>query len=308
MDLSVELAPRHKHGLRLANPVMAASGTFGYGTEYASVFDVQRLGAIVCKGTTLRPRRGNRQPRVAETPAGMLNSIGLQNIGVRALIRDKAPVWASGRVPVIVNIAGETIDEYRRVAAALEGVPGVSGLELNISCPNVAAGGMAFGASPDVAAAVTSAVRSATTLPLIVKLTPNVTDVVAIAKAAVAAGADALSLINTLLGMSIDVEARQPWLGNTCGGLSGPAVRPIAVRMVWEVAGAVDVPIVGVGGIASAEDALEFLMAGATAVQVGSATFARPRAPLEVLEGLEVWLSDHNVQDIRDVIGAARRR
>ena len=307
MNLSVELAPRHKRGLLLANPVMTASGTFGYGTEYAKLMDIQRLGAIICKGTTLRRRRGNPQPRTVETPAGMLNSIGLQNIGVRALIRTKAPVWATWRVPLIVNIAGETVEEYAQVAEALEGVAGVSGIEVNIGCPNVAAGGMEFGKDPQAAAEVTSAVKAATTLPVIVKLTPNVTDIVEIAQAVVEAGADAVSLINTLVGMAIDTAIRKPVLGRVVGGLSGPAIKPVALHMVYQVAQAVSVPVIGCGGIATANDALEFIMAGARAVQVGTANFFHPRASLDVLEGIERFMEKEGISDLAELVGVAWR-
>lgn len=305
MNLAVELAPKGKRGLRLANPVMTASGTFGNGLESARFFDIQRLGAIVSKGTTLHPRRGNPQPRIVETPSGMLNSIGLQNIGVEALVREVAPIWASWRVPVVVNIAGESAEEYAELAARLEEVPGVSGLELNISCPNVE-NGLEFGSDPGAAAAVTAAVARHTTLPIIVKLTPNVTDIVAVARAVVAAGADALCLINTVPAMAIDVERRRPALGWGSGGLSGPALRPIALRLVWLVAGEVEVPIIGCGGIATAHDALEYILAGASAVQVGTATFSNPRAPLDVLEGLEGFMQRQEIGDIRELVGAAR--
>ncbi len=305
-NLSVELAPRNPRGLRLKNPVMAASGTFGYGTEYADLVPIGRLGAVVCKGTTLKPRPGNPTPRIAETPAGMLNSIGLQNIGVEALIREKAPIWAAWDVPVIVNIAGETVGEFAELAARLDGVPGVAGLEVNISCPNVETG-LEFGTDPAAAAAVTAAVRKATSLPVIVKLTPNVGDIVAVARAVEAAGADAVSLINTLLGMAIDIRTRRPVLGAGFGGLSGPAIKPVALRMVYEVAGAVEIPVIGIGGITTAADALEFLLAGATAVQVGTACFANPRAPIEILDGIAAYLMAAGIADIREVIGAARR-
>jgi len=305
VNLSVELAPRCKRGLSLANPVMAASGTFGYGLEMAKEMDIQRLGAIVCKGTTLRRRRGNPQPRMVETPAGMLNSIGLQNMGVEALIRDIAPIWATWRVPVVVNIAGESVEEYARLAQRLDGVPGVSGLELNISCPNVATG-LAFGSSPEMAAAVTAAVRRETTLPVIVKLTPNVSDIVSVARAAADAGADALTLINTLPAMAIDVKSRRPALGWGFGGLSGPVLKPIALRLVYQTAAAVDVPLIGCGGIMSGLDAMEYVMAGATAVQVGTATFVNPRATLDVLEGIERFLEEEGVEDICELVGAAR--
>jgi dihydroorotate dehydrogenase (NAD+) catalytic subunit len=305
VNLSVELAPRCKRGLSLANPVMAASGTFGYGLEMAKEMDIQRLGAIVCKGTTLRRRRGNPQPRMVETPAGMLNSIGLQNMGVEALIRDIAPIWATWPVPVVVNIAGESVEEYARLAQRLDGVPGVSGLELNISCPNVATG-LAFGSSPEMAAAVTAAVRRETTLPVIVKLTPNVSDIATVARAAADAGADALTLINTFPAMAIDVKSRRPALGWGFGGLSGPALKPIGVRLVYQTAAAVDVPLIGCGGIMSGLDAMEYVMAGATAVQVGTATFVNPRATLDVLEGIERFLEEEGVEDICELVGAAR--
>ncbi len=306
MDLSAQLAPKHKKGLLLANPVMTASGTFGYGTEYSHLFDIQRLGAIICKGTTLHPREGNPQPRLVETTGGLLNSIGLQNIGVKALIKEKAPIWAKWLVPVIVNIAGETIDEYARLARELDGVPGVSGLEVNISCPNVKAGGAEFGSNPDSAASVTAAVKAATSLPVLVKLTPNTSHIARIATAVAEAGADAISLINTLKGMAIDTSQRRPVLGNVTGGLSGPAIKPVALAMVYEVAGAVSVPVIGCGGIISAQDAIEFFMAGASAVQVGTASFANPRAPLDVLEGIEQFMNKEGLIKLSEIIGAAR--
>ncbi len=306
-DLSVQLAPGKKPGLALANPVMTASGTFGYGTEYADVFDIQRLGAIVCKGTTLKPREGNPQPRLLETAGGVLNSIGLQNIGVAAVIKEKAPVWAGWRVPVIINIAGDTAADYASLAAKLNGVKGVSGLEVNISCPNVREGGAAFGVRPDAAAAVTAAVRKATTLPVIVKLTPNTGDIAAVARACAGAGADAVSLINSIKGMAINIARRRPAIGNITGGLSGPAIKPVALAMVYEVAGAVTIPVIGCGGIASAADALEFLMAGASAVQVGSATYANPRAALDVLEGIEAFMVKEGIKTLGEIIGAARK-
>jgi len=306
MELSVQLAPKHKKGLLLTNPVMTAAGTFGYGTEYSQIFDIQKLGAIVCKGTTLEPREGNPQPRLAETASGLLNSIGLQNIGVKALIKEKAPLWASWRVPVIVNIAGETVDDYVKLANGLDGVAGVSGIEVNISCPNIKAGGAEFGANPEPAARVTAAVKSATSLPILVKLTPNTSDIVKVAIAVTEAGADAISLINTLKGMYIDINTRQPLLGRKTGGLSGPAIKPIALAMVYEVAGAVEVPVIGCGGIVTGSDAIEFIMAGASAVQVGTATFANPRAPLDVLEGIEQFMKKEGVKDIAEIVGAAR--
>lgn len=306
MNLSVQLAPKNKKGLLLANPVMTASGTFGWGTEYEHLFDIQRLGAIVCKGTTLKPREGNPQPRLAETPCGVLNSIGLQNIGVEAVLKEKAPIWAGWRVPVIVNIVGETVDEYAQLAGKLDGVAGIGGIEVNIGCPNIKAGGAEFGAKPESAAEVTAAVKAATSLPVMVKLTPNTGDIVGVAKAVAGAGADAISLINTLRGIAIDISRRRPLLGSTTGGLSGPAIKPIAVYMVYEVAGAVKVPVVGIGGIATASDALEFIMAGASAVQIGTANFTDPKAPLEVLEGIEQFMAKEGVKDIAELIGAGR--
>jgi dihydroorotate dehydrogenase (NAD+) catalytic subunit len=306
MNLAVQLAPSHPHGLLLKNPVMTASGTFGYGTEYSQLFDIQKLGAIVCKGTTLEPREGNPQPRLKETPAGILNSIGLQNIGVEALIKEKAPIWASWRVPVIVNIAGERVEDYAELASRLEGIAGVSGLEVNISCPNMEAGGMEFGTDPRVAAAVIEAVKSATSLPIIVKLTPKVTDMAEIASAVANAGAHAVCLINTLTGMAIDITQRKPFLGNTTGGLSGPAIKPVALYMVYQVAGKVEIPIIGCGGISSAEDALEFIMAGASAIEVGTAQLANPRALFDVLEGIERFMQKEGVKELSELIGAAR--
>jgi dihydroorotate dehydrogenase (NAD+) catalytic subunit len=306
MNLSVQLAPKNKKGLRLANPVMTASGTFGWGTEYQHPYDIQRLGAIVCKGTTLKPREGNPQPRIAETPCGVLNSIGLQNIGIDVVLKEKAPIWAEWRVPVMVNIVGETVEEYARLAAMLDGVAGISGIEANIGCPNIEAGGAEFGTSPGPAAAVTAAVKKATSLPVMVKLTPNTSDIAAVATAVAAAGADAISLINTPRGMAIDVKKRRPLLGNKFGGLSGPAIRPIALYLVYKVAGAVPVPVVGIGGIASAEDALQFILAGASAVQVGTANFTNPSTPLEVLEGIEEFMKKEGITDINELIGAGR--
>ena len=307
MNLSVQLAPENKKGLRLINPVMTASGTFGYGMEYEHLFDIQKLGAIVCKGTAHEPWEGNPQPRIAETDNGMLNSIGLQGIGVDALIKEKTPVWAGWQVPVIVNIVGRTVEDYTEVARKLDNVPGVAGLELNISCPNVKAGGAEFGASPETAGKVTAAVRKATTLPIIVKLTPNTGEIVRIAQAAAAAGADALCLINTVKGMAINIKTRKPLLGNTYGGLSGPAIKPVALYMVYQVFKAVNIPIVGCGGITNANDAIEFFMAGATAIEVGTASFMNPRAPMDVLEGIGKYLQENKIDDLREVIGAAHR-
>lgn len=307
MNLSVQLAPKHKRGLLLANPVMTASGTCGYGTEEGHLFDIQKLGALVCKGTTLEPREGNPQPRLAETASGMLNSIGLENIGVQALIRDKAPIWAGWKLPVIVNIAGEKVEDYARLAEMLDNVPGVSGLEVNISCPNVKAGGAEFGADPALAAEVTKAVRKATTLPMLVKLTPNTADITKVARAVAGVGADALTVINTLKGMAIDTVKRKPLLGNVSGGLSGPAIKPVALYMVYQVAGAAEIPVIGCGGITTASDAIEFIMAGATAVQVGTASFSNPRSLLDVLEGIEQFMKKEGIDNLSEIRGAGRK-
>lgn len=306
MNLEVQLAPKSKRGLLLSNPVMTASGTFGYGMEYSEIVDIQRLGAIVCKGTTLKPREGNPQPRLVETASGVLNSIGLENVGVEALIRDITPIWKEWQVPVIVNIAGERVEDYAQVAAKLEGVAGIAGVEVNISCPNVKAGGLEFGTDPNTAFEVTSAVRRATGLPLLVKLTPNITDITEVAKAVVAGGADALTVCNTLRGMAISIERRRPTLGNLCGGLSGPAMKPVALYLVYMVVKSVRVPVVGCGGIATADDAVEFLMAGASAVQVGTAHFTDPGASLKVLNGIEEFMRSKGIKDLAEVIGQAQ--
>ena len=304
-NLSVDLAPSNKQGLRLANPVLVASGTFGYGTEYQSLVDIQRLGAICSKGITVRPREGNPTPRIAETPSGMLNAIGLQNVGLRRVISEKAPMWARWRVPILVNISGESIEEFVELADQLDGVAGVAGLEVNISCPNISAGGRLFADDPDSAAAVTRAVRAASSLPLMVKLSPNVTDVVEVARAVEEAGADSLSIANTLLGMMIDVKTRRQYIANVTAGLSGPAIRPVIVRMVYQVAAAVRIPIVGVGGITSTQDALQYFMAGATAIQVGTANFVNPRTSLEIIDGLERYMLEHDLSDVAELVGVA---
>jgi dihydroorotate dehydrogenase (NAD+) catalytic subunit len=285
---------------------MVASGTFGYGLEYAKVFDIQRLGGIVTKTTTLQPRRGNAPVRIAETAGGMLNSIGLQNIGVKALARDLAPVYATWRVPVIASILGFSVGEYAEVADRLEGVEGIAGLELNLSCPNTDRGGIEFGQEPESAAAVLRGVRRATTLPLIAKLTPNVIDPRIVARAAVDAGADALCAGNTLVGMAMDLKRRRPQIHSTFAGLSGPAIKPVALRQVYQIAAEVDVPVIGCGGISTAADALEFLLAGASAVQVGTATFTNPYAPLHAVEGIERYCAEQGVSDVRDLTGSGR--
>ena len=300
-DLRVDLGP-----LSLANPVMTASGTFGYGAEFSALVDLRRLGAIVVKGISLAPRPGNPPPRIVETACGMLNAIGLENVGLKRFVSDKMPWLRTLRSPVIVNILGDSVEEYAELAGALSAVPGISGLEVNISCPNVKKGGVAFGTVPDMAAAVTRAVRAASDLPLIVKLSPNVTDIVAMARAVADNGADAISLINTLIGMAIDVRTRRPRLANVIGGLSGPAVKPVALRMVWQVASAVRIPVIGIGGIGTAEDAIEFLLAGASAVQVGTANFYNPAASMDILDGLAAWLREQGETSVRAVIGTLR--
>lgn len=290
--------------LRLQNPVLTASGTFGYGQEYADLVDLNRLGGIIVKGLSLNPRPGNMPPRTVETPCGLLNAIGLQNVGVENFIADKLPFLRNLSVPVIVNILGQDIKEYRKLAERLSNVEGIAALEVNISCPNVKKGGVVFGTDYKAAARVTMAVREAARLPIIVKLSPNVTDIVSIARAVEEAGADAVSLINTLTGMAIDVETRRPRLHNVTGGLSGPAIKPVALRMVWQVAGAVKIPVIGCGGIMTAADALEFLIAGACAVQVGTANFVNPRATMEIISGIEEYLVRHNFKDVKSLVGS----
>lgn len=304
-SLHVDIAPGRKNSLVLKNPVMPASGTFSWGLEFAKHFDVEALGAVVSKGVTMAPRQGNVQPRVAETPAGMLNSIGLQNIGIDSCISDMAPLWARWDVPVIVNIAGDTIDEFGEMARMLDGVPGIAALELNISCPNVDMGGIEIGQDIASSARATRAAVRNTDLPVIVKITPNVTDPVALARACEGEGAAAICAINTVLGMAVDLRRRKPVLPRARGGLSGPAIKPIALRIVYDLARALSVPIIGCGGISTGEDAVEFLMAGATAVQVGTATFANPRALLDVVEGMEHWLAANRIEDVNEIIGCA---
>jgi len=293
-------------GLTLKNPVMSASGTFGYGEEYAGYLDLNRLGAIVVKGLSLSPREGNPPPRVVETASGMLNAVGLQNVGVEEFIDKKLPYLRTIETAVVANIFGESVDEYVKVAEILEGAEGLDALEVNISCPNVKKGGITFGSDPILAGEVTRAVKGVSRLPVIVKLTPNVTDITKIAASVEDAGADALSLINTLTGMSIDIEKRVPHLRNITGGLSGPAIKPVALRMVWETVGAVSIPVIGVGGIMNASDALEFLIAGARAVQVGTANFINPSAAADIVDGIERYLSDTNLDDINGLIGTLR--
>jgi dihydroorotate dehydrogenase (NAD+) catalytic subunit len=297
--LSVEIG-----SLKLRNPVMTASGTFGYGEEFKEYVDLEKIGAFVTKGLSLKPRAGNPTPRIVETPGGMLNAIGLQNVGIDAFIQKKVPFLRTVNTPAIANFFGYTPDEYAELAARLDAIPEVAALEVNISCPNVKQGGIVFGTDPACAASVVAACRAATSKTLIVKLSPNVTDIVEMAQACEGAGADALSVINTLTGMAIDLERRRPVLANVTGGLSGPAIKPIALRMVWQVARAVKVPVIGIGGIMSAIDALEFILAGATAVQVGTASFVNPGAAQEIAEGMEQWLAARGIADITSLIGA----
>jgi dihydroorotate dehydrogenase (NAD+) catalytic subunit len=303
IDVSVAVAP--DRGLVLPNPILVASGTFGYGIEYGEVVDVQRLGGICCKGTTLRPRIGNPPPRVTETPGGMLNSIGLQNPGVAAVLEKYGPVWQGWQVPVIVNVAGESIDDYVEVARRIDGVPGVAGIELNISCPNVGKGGLQFAIDRDAAKAVTAAVRRATDLPLLVKLSPNVADVRPIARAIEEAGADAICAINTLSGLAVSPDRSRAFLGNTYGGLSGPAIKPVALRIVYEVAQVVSIPIIGIGGVTSLDDVLDFLACGAVAVQVGTAIFADPELPVRLGEELRAECLRRGLESYRPLVGTA---
>lgn len=300
--MSVEIG-----SLKLRNPVMTASGTFGYGEEFKEYVDLEKIGAFVTKGLSLKPRAGNPTPRIVETPGGMLNAIGLQNVGIEAFIQKKVPFLRTVNTPAIANFFGYTPDEYAELAARLDAIPEVAALEVNISCPNVKQGGIVFGTDPGCAASVVAACRAATRKTLIVKLSPNVTDIVEMAQACEGAGADALSVINTLTGMAIDLERRRPVLANVTGGLSGPAIKPIALRMVWQVARAVKVPVIGIGGIMSAIDALEFMLAGATAVQVGTASFVNPGAAQEIAEGMEQWLAARGIADITSLIGALER-
>jgi dihydroorotate dehydrogenase (NAD+) catalytic subunit len=301
-DLSVRLGP-----LALKNPVMVASGTFGYGEEYADFLDLSRLGAVVVKGISLLPRPGNPPPRIVETPSGMINAIGLENVGVDAFLASKLPYLRERRVPVIVNIFGNLVEEYAALAARLDGVDGIAAIEVNISCPNVKQGGMLFGTDPAMAAAVIAAVRRATTLPLITKLTPNVTRIGDIARAVVDAGSDMISCINTVAAMAVDVFSRRPKLANVVGGLSGPAIKPIALRCTYEVLQAVECPVIGIGGITGPMDALEFLLLGARAVQIGTANFIHPSVTLDILAGIERFLELQGLSSIESYIGTLDR-
>ncbi|MBQ8378560.1 MAG: dihydroorotate dehydrogenase [Oscillospiraceae bacterium] len=299
-DLRINFA-----GVDFKNPVIPASGAFGYGREYEELYPLSKLGGISVKGTTLKPRNGNPAPRIAETPAGMLNSVGLQNGGVEKFIQYELPHLKKQDIVVVANIAGATMEECKELAAIVD-KSDADMIELNISCPNVKQGGAAFGTSCDMAAGITKAVRSATTKPLMVKLSPNVTSITDIAKAVEAEGADAVSLINTLLGMRIDIKTRRPILKNNVGGLSGPAVFPVAVRMVWQVANAVKIPVCGMGGIATAEDAIEMMMAGAQTIQLGAAIFKNPFAPVEIIDGMNKWCDENGVKSLSEIIGTVK--
>ncbi len=297
-DMSVNIG-----SLKLDNPVMTASGTFGYAREFENLMNLHRLGAVIVKGISLNPRPGNPPPRIVETACGMLNAIGLQNVGVDRFITEKMTYLAGLNVPVIVNILGDSIEEYEEITSRLQGVDGVAGIEVNISCPNVKKGGVAFGTDPKMAARVTAAVRGKSKVPVMVKLSPNVSDIGTIALAVEEAGADSVSLINTLIGMAIDLKTKKPGLANVIGGLSGPAIKPVALRMVYEVAKKVSIPIIGIGGIESAEDALEFMLAGATAVQVGTANFVNPRASEDVVDGIIDYMTREKIPSLKSIVG-----
>ncbi len=297
-DLSVNIG-----GLTLKNPVMTASGTFGYGEEFSDFFDLNRLGAIIVKGLSVLPSAGNPPPRIVETPCGMLNAIGLENVGIESFLKEKLPYLKKLSTPLFVNIYGKTMEEYEKVAERVDPVAEIAGIELNVSCPNVKEGGVAFGIDPAAVSRVVGKVRKKTSKPMMVKLSPNVTDIAEIAKQAEGAGADSISLINTITGMAIDIDTRKPKLANITGGLSGPAIKPVALRMVWQVAGAVDIPVIGIGGIMNAEDAIEFIIAGASAVQVGTANFINPAACMEILEGITDYLAQRDIGRLTEIIG-----
>ena len=297
-DLQVNIG-----GIKLKNPVMTASGTFGYGREFEDLVDLNRVGAIIVKGLSSAPSKGNPPPRIAETPCGMLNAIGLENVGIEAFEKEKLPFLEKLSTPVLANIYGKNIGEYAKLAERIDQIEGISGIEINISCPNVKSGGIAFGVDGGVANEVVRAVRNRTGKPLMVKLSPNVTDITEIALSVEDAGADSLSLINTITGMAIDIETRHPKLANITGGLSGPAIRPVALRMVWQVVQCVKIPVIGIGGIMTADDALEFLIAGAAAVQIGTANFVNPRATTDIIEGIEAFLAKREIPSVTNIIG-----
>ncbi len=299
ISLEVSLGP-----LTLPNPVMVASGTFGYGVEYSGLVDIEKLGAIVVKGLSLEPRPGNPPPRLVETHGGLINAIGLENVGIFNFINQKLPVVLKKNARVIANIFGNTVDEYAELAKILDDTNGICAIEINISCPNVKAGGILFGTDPVQAFKVVSAVRKNTTLPIITKLTPNVTDISEIASASMEAGTDIISAINTVSAMAVDIYSRKPRLGNVFGGLSGPAIKPIALKKVWDVVSSVTVPVIGIGGITDYRDALEFLLVGARAVQIGTANFVNPKAPLEIIEGMRLFFESEGIRDVNQFIGS----
>ncbi|ACN16034.1 PyrD [Desulforapulum autotrophicum HRM2] len=294
------------NGVQLENPVITASGTFGYGAEYKDLIDLNALGGIVVKGVSLKPSTGNPMPRVVETPGGLLNAVGLENVGIEGFIRDKLPFLQKLTCPVFANIYGKTAEEYAQLAAIIDNLPGITGVEVNISCPNVSAGGAAFGVDPEAALEVVQGVRQSTSKHVMVKLSPNVTDITTIALAVERGGADSISLINTLTGLAIDAETASPMLANITGGLSGPAIKPVALRMVWQVAKVVKVPVIGIGGIMTAKDALEFIIAGATAVQVGTATLADPDAPLRIVKGIRQFMQRKKIARLSQIRGTLR--
>lgn len=301
VNLKVTLGP-----LSLPNPVMVASGTFGYGLEYSSLINISKLGGIVVKGLSIEPRPGNPPPRLVETHGGLINAIGLENVGVDNFVNQKLPLLLKHEVPVIVNIFGNTVEEYSELAKILDGVTGISALEINISCPNVKSGGIVFGTDPKQIQKVVSSVRENTGLPLITKLTPNVTDIGEMAKAAVEAGTDIISAINTVSAMAVDINSRKPKLGNIVGGLSGPAIKPIALKKVWDILNSVEVPVIGIGGISNHEDALEFLLVGARAVQIGTANFIHPKTSVEIIEGIRSFLESNGLKDVNEFIGSLK--
>lgn len=290
-------------GIELQNPVMTASGTFGYAREFEHLIDLNRIGGIIVKGLSLTPSRGNPPPRIVETACGMINAIGLENVGIEGFITEKLPFLQDLFPPVIVNIYGKKEEEYRQLAARINDVAAIAGIEVNISCPNVKAGGMAFGVDPKAAFSVIRAVRDQTSKPVIAKLSPNVTDITEIARAVEEAGADCISLINTITAMAVDINTRRPKIANIIGGLSGPAIKPVAIRMVWQVARISKIPIIGIGGIMTAEDALEFLIAGASAIQVGTANFINPHATTEIINGIEAFLIERAISSVKDIVG-----
>lgn len=302
IDISTDLG-----GIKLDNPVCAASGTFGYGREYEPYVDISKIGAVIVKGTTLEPRAGNPPPRIIETASGMLNAIGLENPGINEFLNTHLPYLRENNVTVIANIAGNTIEEYAAIAEMIEGNPGVAGIELNISCPNVKQGGLQFGTDPQMVYEVVKAVKEKTTLPVMPKLSPNVTDIVEIARASEAGGADALSMINTLMGMAVDINTRKPFLANIFGGLSGPAIKPVALRMIYQVYREVKLPILGGGGIVNYRDALEFLMVGATAISVGTGIFINPQLTEEIVSNLLHYMQENNVASLSELVGAAHQ-